>query len=155
MPSFVINEKCDGCKALDKTACQYICPNDLMVLDRVTNKAFNRAVEMCWECYSCVKICPNQAIEVRGYADFMPMGAAVQPMRGTDTILWSVRFRNNETKRFKFPVRTIPEGTLEPDAGYTTGTDDVNSPLLRTEPGSLGLPGLPAPDNLKPVNRKP
>jgi hypothetical protein len=33
MPSFVIVEKCDGCKALDKTACQYICPNDLMVLN--------------------------------------------------------------------------------------------------------------------------
>jgi adenylylsulfate reductase subunit B len=154
MPSFVINEKCDGCKALDKTACQYICPNDLMVLDRETNKAFNRAVEMCWECYSCVKICPNQAIEVRGYADFMPMGAAVQPMRGTDSILWSVRFRNNETKRFKFPVRTIPEGTIEPDAGFQTGTDDVNSPLLRTEPDSLGLPDLPVTDNLKPANRK-
>ena len=34
MPSFVIPDKCDGCKALDKTACQYICPNDLMVLDK-------------------------------------------------------------------------------------------------------------------------
>ena len=29
MPSFVITEKCDGCKAGDKTACQYICPHDL------------------------------------------------------------------------------------------------------------------------------
>ena len=28
MPSFVITEKCDGCKAQkNKTACQYICPN--------------------------------------------------------------------------------------------------------------------------------
>ena len=34
MPSFVITEKCDGCKAQDKTACQYICPNDLMALNR-------------------------------------------------------------------------------------------------------------------------
>ena len=33
MPSFVIDEKCDGCKGGDKTACMYICPNDLMVLD--------------------------------------------------------------------------------------------------------------------------
>jgi len=33
MPSFVIAEKCDGCKGGDKTACMYICPNDLMVLD--------------------------------------------------------------------------------------------------------------------------
>ncbi len=44
MPSFVIPEKCDGCKALDKTACQYICPNDLMVLDKETEKAGNHAL---------------------------------------------------------------------------------------------------------------
>jgi adenylylsulfate reductase subunit B len=31
MPSYVIMEKCDGCKGLDKTACQHACPNDLMV----------------------------------------------------------------------------------------------------------------------------
>ena len=72
MPSYVSPEKCDGCKALDKTACQYICPNDLMVLDKATMKAYNRDVSMCWECYNCVKICPTQAVEVRGYADFVP-----------------------------------------------------------------------------------
>ena len=138
MPSFVISEKCDGCKAHDRTACQYVCPNDLMVLDKEKNKAYNRAVEMCWECYSCVKICPNQAIEVRGYADFMPLGAVVQPMRSTDSILWSVKFRNNMIKRFKFPIRTTPEGTIKPDAGFETGTNDLKSPLLHTEPESLG-----------------
>lgn len=34
MPSFVMVEKCDGCKGQDKTACMYICPNDLMLLDK-------------------------------------------------------------------------------------------------------------------------
>jgi adenylylsulfate reductase, subunit B len=42
MPSFVIDEKCDGCKGQDKTACMYICPNDLMVLDMEKMKAYNR-----------------------------------------------------------------------------------------------------------------
>lgn len=139
MPSFVISEKCDGCKSLDRTACEYVCPNDLMVLDKEKNKAYNRAVDMCWECYSCVKICPTQAIEVRGYSDFIPLGAVVQPLRGTDTIMWTVRFRNQMIKRFKFPVRTIPEGTIEPDAGFETGTDEIKSPMLRTEPESLGV----------------
>lgn len=138
MPSFVINDKCDGCKAEDKTACQYICPNDLMILNTVTNKAYNRAPEMCWECYNCVKICPTQAIEVRGYADFMPLGGYVQPLRSSDTIMWSVKFRNGNVKRFKFPTRTIPEGSAEPDAGYNTSSEDIKSEILRTEPESLG-----------------
>jgi adenylylsulfate reductase, subunit B len=142
MPSFVITEKCDGCKALDKTACQYICPNDLMLLDKETGKAINRAPEMCWECYNCVKICPTQAIEVRGYADFMPLGGYVQPLRSSNAIMWSVKFRNGELKRFKFPIRTIPEGTADPDAGFANGSDDIYSPLLRTEPESLGLTEL-------------
>jgi len=92
---------------------------------------------MCWECYSCVKICPTQAIEIRGYADFMPLGGVVQPLRSTDSIMWAVRFRNKMVKRFKFPIRTTPEGTIEPDAGFSTGTDDLKSPVLRTEPDSL------------------
>jgi len=47
MPSFVIANKCDGCKALDKTACQYICPNDLMALNSQIMKAYNRDPSMC------------------------------------------------------------------------------------------------------------
>jgi adenylylsulfate reductase subunit B len=146
MPSFVISEKCDGCKAQDKTACQYICPNDLMLLNKENNKAYNRAPEMCWECYNCVKICPTQAIEVRGYADFMPMGGVVQPLRSSDSIMWSVKFRSGKVKRFKFPIRTTPEGSAVPDAGNQTASEDLKSPLLRTEPDSLGT------DDLKNLN---
>ena len=51
MPSFVIAEKCDGCKGGDKTACMYICPNDLMVLDANAMKAYNQEPDQCWECY--------------------------------------------------------------------------------------------------------
>ena len=94
MPSFVIADKCDGCKAQDRTACQYICPNDLMVLNNESMKAYNQEPAMCWECYSCVKICPTQAIEVRGYADFVPLGASVTAMRSTENILWTIQFRD-------------------------------------------------------------
>lgn len=142
MPSFVIPDKCDGCKAEDRTACQYICPNDLMILDKASNKAYNRSPEMCWECYNCVKICPTQAVEVRGYADFMPLGGIVQPLRSSDSIMWTVKFRNGKIKRFKFATRTIPEGSAKPDADFSTNTEELASPLLRTEPGSLGTEEL-------------
>jgi adenylylsulfate reductase subunit B len=110
MPSFVIQEKCDGCKGGDKTACMYICPNDLMVLDPNAMKAYNQEPDQCWECFSCVKICPTQAIEVRGYADFVPLGSSIMPMMGTEDVMWTCKFRNGLIKRFKFPIRTTPEG---------------------------------------------
>ena len=118
MPSYVITEKCDGCKGQDRTACLYICPNDLYALDKEAMKAYNREPSMCWECYNCVKICPQQAIDVRGYADFCPVGASVVPLRGTEDIMWTVKFRDGSVKRFKFPIRTTPEGTAEPDGGF-------------------------------------
>ena len=81
MPAFIIAEKCDGCKGRDRTACMYACPNDLMVLDKVTMKAYNRDPWMCWECLCCAKICPQQAIDLRGYADFVPLGASAMTLR--------------------------------------------------------------------------
>jgi len=95
---------------------------------------------MCWECYNCVKICPQQAIDVRGYADFVPMGGSVVPMRSTDAIMWTVKFRNGTVKRFKFPIRTTPEGKADPTGGFPAGNPELESPTLFTEPQSLGLP---------------
>jgi adenylylsulfate reductase subunit B len=110
MPSYVDPSKCDGCKGGDKTACMYICPNDLMVLNKEAMRAYNQEPDACWECYSCVKICPQGAIAVRGYNDFVPMGGQVHPMRSSDSIMWTIKFRNGNLKRFKFPIRTTAEG---------------------------------------------
>jgi adenylylsulfate reductase subunit B len=143
MPSYVNASKCDGCKAQDKTACQHACPNDLMVLDKEKMKAYNQAPDMCWECMCCVKICPTQAMEVRGYADFVPLGASVTPLRSSDSIMWTVKFRNGMLKRFKFPIRTTPEGSAVPDGGWSTGTDDLKSPVLMSEPDSCGMSEIP------------
>ena len=131
MPSFVIDEKCDGCKGGDRTACLYICPNDLYVLDEERMKAYNCEPDMCWECYNCVKICPTQAVEVRGYADFTPLGASVMPMRGTEDIMWTIKFRGGTIKRFKFPIRTTPEGAANEYAALQG--KDLDSNLLSTE----------------------
>ena len=101
MPSYVNPDKCDGCKALDRPACHYICPNDLMHLDKEQGKSVNIEPDLCWECYACVKTCPQSAIDIRAYADIAPMGASITPLRGTDTIMWTVKFRDGQIKRFK------------------------------------------------------
>lgn len=143
MPSFVNPEKCDGCKAIDRTACQYVCPNDLMVLNKETEKAYNQEPDACWECYSCVKICPTQAIDVRGYADFVPLGASVVPLRGTDSIMWTVQFRDGSLKRFRFPIRTKPEGSAVAFSGAPAASDEgLKGQLLSGEPQELGVSEL-------------
>lgn len=133
MPSYVDPEKCDGCKGGDKTACMYICPNDLMVLHVETMKAYNQEVDACWECYSCVKICPQGAIFVRGYDDFVPMGGNVHPLRSSDSIMWTVKFRNGNIKRFKFPIRTTAEGASNEYPGETGANLDDECLLLESD----------------------
>ena len=31
--------------------------------------------------------------------------------------MWTIKFRNGNMKRFKFPIRTTPEGSAEPFVG--------------------------------------
>lgn len=144
MPSYVIAEKCDGCKGQERTACQYICPNDLMVLDTERMKGYNRDPSLCWECYNCVKLCPQQAIDVRGYSDFMPLGASSTPLRGTDNIMWTINFRDGRTKRFRYPIRTTPEGSIQPFEGYPEAkAEDLDNELLLGEPDIMGVGELP------------
>ena len=130
MPTFVDPAKCDGCKGQEKTACMYICPNDLMILDPEAMRAYNQEVDACWECYSCVKICPQGAISARPYADFCPMGGVCIPMRSTESISWTVKFRNGTIKRFQFPIRTTPEGSIKPFEGKPEGANLDDSCLF-------------------------
>jgi adenylylsulfate reductase subunit B len=107
-----------------------------MVLDAEIKKAFNQKPEQCWECYNCVKICPQQAIEVRHYADIMPLGSSTIPLRGTDSIMWTIKFRDGKTiKRFKFPIRTTTEGSIDCFKGKTLPTAaDLKKPGFYTGP---------------------
>jgi adenylylsulfate reductase subunit B len=117
----------------------YICPNDLMILDPEAMRAYNQEPDACWECYSCVKICPQGAIEARPYADFAPMGGTSIPMRSAEDIMWTVKFRSGAVKRFKFPIRTTPEGSIDPFGGKPEGAN-LDDELLFTETGALATP---------------
>ncbi len=61
-------------------------------------------------------------------------------MRSSDSIMWTVKFRNSNVKRFKFPIRTTPEGAANeyPD-GKGENLDDERL-FLETE--------LPTPQKL-------
>ncbi len=135
MPTFVWTDKCDGCKGADGgPACVYICPHDLMKFDAGRGKAFNQEPDQCWDCQSCVKACPRQAIEVRPGADYVPMGGAVIPLHTGNDITWTIKFRDGEVKRFTFPVRTTPVGSIDPYRGKPAA-GNLKDQLLFTEAG--------------------
>jgi len=110
---------------------------------------------MCWECYSCVKACPQNAIDVRGYADFAPLGHSVRVLReeAKGTISWRIKFRDGREKNFESPIRTTPWGSIKGPAEYDAPRPaDFAKQELAHEPETLKIKGgLPAlrPDQLK------
>ena len=145
MPTYVNPDACNACEGEHQgPLCVYICPNDLMVLDQAINKGLNQEPEMCSECYACVKLCPEEAIHVRGYADFVPMGASVQPHRTEDGLTWEVRFRDGRSFEFTYQSRTRPAGSVEPYENFTEDRDgDLRNQSLAGDSRWLGVPQLP------------
>ena len=147
MPAYVDPNACNACEDVHQgPLCVYICPNDLMVLDPAINKGLNQEPDMCSECYACVKLCPQNAIHVRGYADFVPLGAEVQPRYVEGQIQWDIRFRDGRTEKFTFPVRTTPQGSIDPHQGVAEADlGNLKNHTLLGEPGILEVDELPTP----------
>ena len=140
MSTFVYMTRCDGCGH-----CVDICPSDIMHIDENIRRAKNIEPNFCWECYSCVKACPNHAIDVRGYADFAPMGHSVRVRREEEkgTISWKIKFRNGTEKNFVSPITTKPWGKFIPKLadGEKIKQGELNSQRLYTEPEGLNING--------------
>lgn len=147
MPTFTYMTRCDGCGQ-----CVDICPSDIMHIDTVYRRSYNIEPNFCWECYSCVKACPQHAIDVRGYADFAPLGHSVRVLReeANGTISWKIRYRDGRVKEFTFPVRTTPWGSIKPSSEYEApDANALNSAMLAHEPAALGVENLPTLPVLK------
>ena len=74
------------------------------------------------------------AIDVRGYADFAPMGHSVRVRREEEkgTISWKIKFRNGTEKNFVSPIPTKPWGKFIPKLaeGDTPNQGEINSQRL-------------------------
>ncbi|MBK5929014.1 adenylyl-sulfate reductase subunit beta [Halochromatium salexigens] len=134
MPTFVYMTRCDGCGQ-----CVDICPSDIMHIDPVTRRAYNIEPNMCWECLPCVKACPQNAIDVRGYADFAPLGHSVRVRRDEEkgVIAWRIIFRNgSKDMELLAPITTKPWREHIPQLGEVPAPSQEmrDSHLLFNEP---------------------
>jgi adenylylsulfate reductase subunit B len=122
-----------------------------MHIDKTYRRAVNIEPNMCWECYSCVKACPQHAIDVRGYADFAPLGHSVRVRREEEkgTISWRIKFRDGRQKDFVSPITTKPWGSAIPRLAElpAPSEEQVKSQHLVYEPDALNVEeGLPTID---------
>ena len=146
MPTYVDPNTCNACAGEHEgPLCVYICPNDLMIMDLDQNKGVNQEPELCSECYACVKLCPQEAVFVRGYADFVPLGASVHPTRVEGGLTWTVKFRDGRELKFTYPSRTTPVGSSDPYKDFTEDrVRDLPGQGLAGESKWLGIEALPA-----------
>ena len=86
-----------------------------------------------------MKACPHHAIDVRGYADFAPLGHSVRVHRDEEngTIAWRIKFRNGKKDmELLAPITTKPWGTGFADLAKEAapGKEMVDGELLYNEP---------------------
>ena len=136
MPTYVNPKLCKN-----NGKCMEICPSDIMFVNKETNFAYNLEPDMCWECFSCVKTCPEHAISVRPYADISPMLSEVTVQRDekTNRIAWEIKYRDQKTiKKFVFAIRTTPWDSIKVPTGPALKDPALNSELLAHEGPHFG-----------------
>jgi adenylylsulfate reductase subunit B len=105
-----------------------------------------------------VKACPQNAIDVRGYADFAPMGHKVRVLREEEkgVISWKIKFRNGHMKSFVSPITTKPWGKFIPKLAEkdVPNKDAHDNNRLYGEPTYLKTGKVPVSDTGVPLMAK-
>jgi adenylylsulfate reductase subunit B len=125
-----------------------VCPQSILHIDPKTRKAYNIETDMCWECYPCVKACPQNAIEIRGYSDFVPMGARAICNRDTKSniITWTIHYRDGRRLSFTYPIRTNSWDSIKPPHELPLPQQqDLKNSLLLREPDIFGFKEILVP----------
>jgi len=89
---------CNGCGNAAETACNRICPGNLLI--KQDGKAAIRDASLCWDCASCVKVCPRRAISLVLPAELGGSDVELQAEQTADGIRWRCRRGNAVLEEF-------------------------------------------------------
>ncbi len=73
-----------------------------MAFNRKTGKAFLRSSRDCWDCMSCIKVCPRNALEIKIPYQLGYYKASLKPVMGKNTVTWKCRDINGKETVFHF-----------------------------------------------------
>ncbi|MCK9264564.1 MAG: ferredoxin family protein [Deltaproteobacteria bacterium] len=105
MPPRINPDKCNGCEGLAESKCEEACPGDLMAVDETVMKAYCRSTNDCWDCMSCTKACPRNAIEQRIPYQLGYHKATLKPFMSKNTITWKCKDIYGNEKVYKYRNR--------------------------------------------------
>lgn len=107
MPPVIDYNLCNGCPGREESCCEEICPGDLMT--RRDGKAVCRLDRDCWDCMSCVKACPRNAISTVLPYQLGYYGASLKAVAGRDKITWSCVDIDGNVEKYSFKTRLTPK----------------------------------------------
>ena len=105
MPPRIDTHKCTGCAGKEESNCEQACPGDLMHVSPETGKAYCRATNECWDCMSCVKVCPSGAIETRIPYQLGYFKATLRPIMSKKSIIWKCRDIHGNEQTYSYRNR--------------------------------------------------
>ncbi len=111
--------KCDGCGLSKQPPCMKICPGDLIYKNFSIKKAAVRCEADCWDCYCCVKVCPQEAIDVVLPYEISNRGATLKPRVMDTTIEWILQDKEGNITTYRQLTHYLPLETDVADEKFT------------------------------------
>ena len=105
MGIYIDQNLCNGCGFPEsETPCNMACPGDLILMQS-NGKAQICCNADCWDCAACIKICPQQAIEINLPFEITGKNASLKARAYREKTMWTARNENGNEQIFETPAR--------------------------------------------------
>ena len=97
---------CNGCGYPEsETPCNMACPGDLIFMES-NGKAQICSNADCWDCAACIKICPQQAIELKLPFEIVGGKGFLKAKAYRDKTVWTSQDEEGKEEIFETSART-------------------------------------------------
>lgn len=125
MGIYIDQNLCNGCGFPDyETPCNMACPGDLILMQS-NGKAQITCNADCWDCVACVKICPQQAIDIRLPFEITGKQGSLKSRAYRDKTIWTIKDEKGNEETFETPARN--EAGLSTLINPEEFTDSIDS----------------------------
>ena len=125
MGIYIDQNTCNGCGfPQSETPCNMACPGDLIFMQS-NGKAQIYCNADCWDCAACIKICPQQAIELVLPFEITGKEASLKARAYREKTIWTTRDEKGNEQIFETPARN--EASLATLINPEEFTDTIDS----------------------------